>query len=80
MESIEMFNKVDEIKNTLKRIERTIAEKPKTTNETRIGALNRISEAIKYINELELSIEKELETVDSIELDKIKGILLGTGR
>lgn len=84
MESIEMLNKVDEIKNSLKRIERTIAEKPKTTNETRIGALNRISEAIMKIDRaMEENKEGNRVIYSSYFfsiLSEIREILLGTGR
>jgi len=54
MESMEMLNKVNEIGNSLKRIENILKEKEdnRTIHSFRIGALNRISDAVKFIDDL----------------------------
>lgn len=77
MESIEMLNKVDEIKNSLKRIETTLTGNNKTTNETRIGALNRISEAVESINFLLQSRSVITKEYHFNKLEEIRNILLG---
>jgi len=67
--------KLKEIIETLDRIETSFAGNNKTTNETRIGALRRISNAIGYINK----ITEENKPFQSSTLEGIKIILLGTG-
>jgi len=60
------------IDDTLQRIETILKNKNKTTNETRIGALRRISNAISYMNKLH-----DFPTSTLCEFITIKNILLG---
>ena len=66
--------KLNEITTTLERIEITLAGNSKSTNETRIGALNRISEAVKFINK-RLSNPTDIHPINS--LSETRRILLG---
>lgn len=68
-----METKVETIKHTLLRLEETLG-KGQTTNETRVGALRRISEAIKYMER-----RQEYDSKMVMPFSKIRSILLGLG-
>jgi len=66
--------KLNEITTILERIEITLAGNNKSTNSTRIGALRRISEAVKFINGL-LITPTDINADNA--LNEIRRILLG---
>jgi len=70
--------KLREISETLERIETTLAGKNRSTNETRIGALRRISEGISYIDSI-LEQGNMCPEMYQDYLNSLRNILLGTG-
>lgn len=72
-----MLSATEEIKCTLQRIENLLTKKSKTTNETRVAALRRISDAVEYINKEQEGL-KSLSSTSPLQM--IKDILLGNRR
>ena len=67
---------IQDIQKNINGIKKLLKDKKQTTNETRIGALRRISEAVEYIHKE----QKDWLSISSTSpLQKIKDILLGKG-